>query len=99
MGFEEVSQISINLRPLLMDSRYSPIAFVSGSWIRYSRISHSSTSILFPMEHTLLMPIILCDMQSIRKAPESMPLWTIKETSPGINSSQITGVTKEKIFL
>ena len=62
-------------------------------------MSHSSTSTLFPSEQTLLTPIVALLMMSMRKMAESMPLWTTRDTVPGMNSprSSACGSMKEKM--
>lgn len=72
------------------------MASVSESWARYSSRSHSLTSTLLPTEQTLLMPVVPWVIRSMRKPPESRPLWTMRDTLPGVSpSSQMVGVTKE----
>jgi len=99
IGLELLRHKPTKRRPSTIDSRYRPITFVCASCSMYSIRSHSSTSILFPTEHTLLMPVMRLLTISIRKPPESIPLCTMSETWPGIRPSLIaSGAIKEKTW-
>ncbi len=54
--------------------------------MKYSRSSVSCTSHLLPMEHILLMFRPPRSRIIMRNPAESMPLWTIMDTSPGLSS-------------
>ena len=56
MGLAERRASSISRRPSLIPSRYMQTTWVSGSSMRYSRRSFSSTSSLLPIETTLATP-------------------------------------------
>ncbi len=74
------------------------MTFVFGSSISQGRTSHSLTSSLLPMEQTLLTPMTPWLMISTRNPAESMPLWTMRETSPGRSLfSKARATMKEKM--